>query len=153
MAVHLPGQRLLVVVVAIADLEQSEQGAGTVAQRQPRAGMGLTGNVGVDGERDGQRPDHARGQAHRVHDRVQVVMTEKAVQRAERAAGDQLEVRFLPRIEEQLRPAVRFATDARDLIGARPAIDELAAVRANEPVLTDLCACAFRRVIRPSFAS
>ena len=110
-AVDLVGLVRLVVVEVLLDGHDRERRAIAVGQRD--LALEAVGLLLRDAERDRDRPRQAAGQVHGVDDALVLRLRHEAVERAEAAVGEQLEVGQLARVEAARRQALRLLLERR----------------------------------------
>ena len=115
------GLAAAVVAERLGDVEHGHGGAVLVDQRDA-----IAARRGLDGQRHGQRPERAVGEAHLLDHAVVVRLAHEALERRERARGDHVEVGDLLGAE---RHALERVQVGRALPGA---VDEGAAMGGDE---------------------
>ena len=117
------GLPLLVIGVGVLDVEDGEQPAVLVGERDA-----VCLRSRLDGEADGERPRQAVREPHLLDHALVVVRAHEALERRERTAGEHVEVGDLARRQgDRLEPL--------DAVGAlAQPVDERASVRMDQPV-------------------
>jgi len=117
----------------VGDVENRENHAFRVAQRNALARSEFFGEFARDVERDRHRPHDAGNQAHLAADPVVIGARHETVERRERAAQQQFQITQLAR-RQIPRGKLRGLALERDTLGGwdRDQVDELAAMRRDQ---------------------